>query len=43
MVPFFSNKFNAHAELRCTHAEETDSTPPKINDFGQEKDYLLLH
>lgn len=42
-VSFFPNNIKAQAELRCSHAEETDSAPPTINDFGQEEDYLLLH
>ena len=43
MVSFFPNIFKAQAELRCTHAEETDSAQTKINDFDQETDYLLLY
>lgn len=37
------NKLRVEGELRCNYAEEKHPAPPEIDDFGEEKDYLLLH
>jgi hypothetical protein len=38
-----SKQVRTEVELRCNHAEEGNFASPKIDHFGQETDYFLLH
>jgi hypothetical protein len=38
----FSKQVRAEAELRCTHATEGNLSTPKVEQFGQEENHLLL-